>query len=257
MPYIDPLQLIRVIMRQQPIDAQHVLSTVDRSAVVRALRKTKTGVPRSFKWSDAPMEEEHLARMPESEKEHLWELLEDISEQPTQALPDLLALQKRYPEVPSIYNYIAVAYACSQQQAKYLHMLQETVTRFPDYLFGKISLAEYALNHGDYRKVSAILDKKFEIYDHYPADVETFHLSEARSFYGVVGRYFIRCNKQARALFCYFTLEELDPEHWMTKQVADEIIQQEIERLRNDRAPSSEHITKQKPRKGTRRKKRR
>lgn len=257
MPYIDPLQLIRGIMRQQPIDAQQLLSTVDRRAVIRALRKTKAGVPRSFRWTNEPMEEEHLSNMPDAEKERLWELFEMIPKQPTQALPELLALQERYPNVPSIYNYLAVAYAYSQQQTYYLKMLQETVTRFPDYVFGKIALAEYALNQGDYRKIPAILEKKFEIYEHYPADVDVFHLSEAMSFYGVVGRYFLRCNKQARALFCYFTLEELDPDHWVTKQVADEIVQQEIERVRNDRTPSSVHIAGKKPRKGSRSKKRR
>lgn len=38
----------------------------------------------------------------------------------------------------------------------------------------------------------------------------TFHFSEIRSFYSVVGRYYAKSNRLARAIACYFIIETVD-----------------------------------------------
>lgn len=222
------------MVQKKPLDSKVLLANVDKRAVIKALQKTKAGVPKSFRYTNEPMEEEYLSKMPQKDKDRLWDIYEDVRKYPNKVLPQLLELQERYPQVPCIYNYVATAYAYLRQERHYLNMLNETVRRFPEYLFGKISLAEYYLNKNKHRKVPGILDRKFEIYHHYPASVDTFHVSEARSFYGVVGRYFIRSDKLARALFCYFTLEDVDSEHWTIRQLGDEIITKEVNKLRKD-----------------------
>ncbi len=149
-------------------------------------------------------------------------------------LPKLIALKNRYPQVPCIYNYVANAYAILRQEQQYFNMLCEARRLFPEYLFGKISLTEYYANHNDHRKIPSIFDRKFEIYQHHPESVDVFHVSEIRSFYGVVGRYFLRSNNLTRALFCYFTVEEVAPEHRILRQLGDEIIGKELEELSQD-----------------------
>jgi hypothetical protein len=234
MNYINRFKLINKLLQKKKLDYRELLSSVDRNAVIKALKRTKEGVPKSFRYTDEPMEEENLSKMPQKKKEQLWKLYADIREYPEKVLPKLLELQERYPQVPCIYNYIASAYAYLGHDRQYLEMLIETKERFPDYLFGKISLAEYHVNHNHHRKVPSILDYKLEIYQHYPVDVDIFHISEVRSFYGVVGRYFVRSNKIARALFCYFALEGIDIENWNTRLLGEEIIKKEVEKLRKD-----------------------
>ncbi len=236
MKYINPLRLLREMVQKKPSDSKKLLADVDRRAVIQALQKTKEGVPKSFQYTDEPIVEENLSKMPQNDKEHLWDIYEDVREYPDKVLPQLLELQERYPQVPCIYNYLATAYAYLRQDQEYLSMLNETVRRFPGYLFGKISLAEYYINHNDHRKVPGIFGKRFEIYQHYPASVKVFHISEVRSFYGVVGVYFARSDKLARALFCYLTLNEIEPDHWIVRKLGDEIIMIEVEKLRNEKA---------------------
>lgn len=169
--------------------------------------------------------------MPYRDKEKLWTLYARMKELPEEAekeLPTLVELRKTYPNVPAIYNYIGLVYVHSKQMEKYFDILMETTRRFPDYLFGKISLAEYYLNQGRHEEVSKILDKKFEIYLHYPPTVTVFHVSEVRAFYSIVGIYYARSNRMSRALFCYFILDEVDPEHQATQILGDEIIRADL-----------------------------
>lgn len=236
MAYIDRFLLFQKILQKEPLDSKELLSQVDKGSVARSLQKTKDGLPKSFQYTNGPIEEENLSRMLQKDKLILWDLYEKVRDYPDKVLFKLLKLQKKYPQVPCIYNYIATAYAFLKQNDNYFKMLNETTTQFPDYLFGKIFLAEYHLNHNQHRKIPDILDKKFEIYQHYPSTTDTFHISEVRAFYGVTGRYFVRSNKLARALFCYFTIEDVDPEHWNLKQLGDEIIMMEVKKLKRDYA---------------------
>ncbi len=234
MGYINRFQLIQVMLQHQPFDSTRLLATVNKHAVIRALQKTKDGVPKSFRYTNEPMEEEHLARMPQHDKEVLWELYDRITEVPDIVLPQLNRLHAQYPNVPCISNYLAAAYAYNRQDQQCFEMLCHTRDQFPDYLFGKISLAEYYVNHNDHRKVPGIFDRKFEIYHHYPTSIDLFHISEVRSFYSVVGRYFARSNKLARAIFCYFTVEEVAPDHWTLRQLGHDIVVKEIEHVSKD-----------------------
>ena len=236
MAYINHFLLFEKIIQKQPLNSKELLSEVDKASVIRALQKTKDGVPKSFQYTIEPIEEENLSKMPQRDKLKLWDFYEDVRVYPEKVLPKLLKLQKKYPQVPCIYNYIATAYAFLKQDVHNLTMLKKTVDRFPDYLFGKISLAEYHLNHSQHRKVPDIFDCNFEIYQHYPPSTNEFHVSEVRAFYGVTGRYFARSNKLARALFCYFTIEEIDPQHWTLKRLGDEIIMKEVEKMSRDYA---------------------
>lgn len=236
MAYINHFLLFEKIIQKKTLDSKKLLSNVDKVSIVRALQKTKDGLPKSFQCTSEPIEEENLSRIPQRDKYKLWDLYDEIREYPDKVLPKLLKLQKKYPEIPCTYNYIATAYAFLKQDRHYLRMLNETVDRFPDYLFGKISLAEYYLNHNQHRKVADILGRNFEIYEHYPLTTKEYHISEVRAFYGVTGRYFARSNKLARALFCYFTIEEIDPEHWTLKQLGDEIIIKEVEKIKRNYA---------------------
>lgn len=232
MRYINQFKLIQEIVAGKKPDAKKLLAEVDRQAVIRALKKSKGGLPKPFGYTDEPIEEENLAKMPQSDKKKLWSIYERIQKSPEKELPKLLELKKKHPNVPAIYNYICSAYAYSKQSEKYFNTLIETTQKFPDYLFGKTALAEYYLNNNKHKEVPVILDGKFEIYMHYPPTVKVFHVSEVRAFYFVTGSYYARVGKLSRALFCYFILNEVAPDHWATRRLGDEIIYLEIKKMR-------------------------
>ena len=111
------------------------------------------------------------------------------------------------------------------QTKNYYNTLIETIEKFPDYIFGKISLSEYYLNTNKYEKISDVLDNKFEITQHFPTETNVFHVSAVRGFYYVTGRYFANIGKIERAYKSYFLLEDIDANHKTT-----EILGQEIDR---------------------------
>jgi len=235
MNYINQFRLIEELVRGNKPNAKKLLSAVDRRAIDRALQKTKNGLPKSIVCTSEPIEEENLTRMPYRDKEKLWDIydrLKERSEEVEKELPRLIELRKQYPNVPSIYNYIGLVYDQSKQTEKFFDTLMETRRKFPDYLFGKTALAEYYLHQGKHQEIPKILDKKFEIYLDYPSTVKVFHVSEVRAFYSIVGTYYARSKSMARALFCYFILNEVEPEYWATQKLGDEIISVEVAKLR-------------------------
>lgn len=228
MNFIDRTELIQALTQGKKINATELLATVDHRKIAKALAKVNA-IPRPFRCTEDPVEEENYAKMSKRDKKLVSDIYERVQKKPLESLPQLLELKKKYPNVPAIHNYICVAYAFGGQQEKYANMLHETHRKFPDYLFGKISLAEYYLNNGRYRKIPSILEQKYEIYNHYPPDVDFFHFSEVRSFYSLTGRYFVRINKVFRAIACYFTMEQVDPDYWGTRLLAEEIVRKEFE----------------------------
>ncbi len=179
MRYINTFKLIHTMFEHKPLDSRALLADVDQHTVMQALNRSKGGMPKSIQFTNVRMEHPALAKMRPGDKERLWEIYERVRAFPNEELPKLLELQQQYPHVPPIYNYIGIAYACSSQEDKYFEILLETNRRFPEYLFGKTALADYYLTHHEHKKVPKILDKKFELWQHYPT-IELFHVSEVR-----------------------------------------------------------------------------
>lgn len=234
MSYINSLQLISGLVKGESLDSIKLLSEVDRSKIDQALSKSKFGLPRSFYWTSDPIEEANVAKMPRRDKQQLWDIyrrLAESKERSAEELPKLIALREKYPNVPAVHNYIGLAYANQGKLDEYYQTIHETHKRFPDYLFGKLSVAEYYIGRGRHKEVPAIFSNKLEIYMHYPENTFAYHVSEVRAFYGVVGTYYARSKKTAQAIRCYFIVHEVAPEHWSARRLADEIVQVEIAKL--------------------------
>jgi tetratricopeptide (TPR) repeat protein len=225
-------------------NSRELLSEVDTSKIEQALSRSKDGLPQPFVCTNEPIEEKHLAKMPYKDKRKLWEIydrLKEFREKSDQELPKLMELRKKYPNVPAIYNYIGLAYANTRQQDEYYQSIIETYKKFPNYLFGRISAAEYCINNNRHKEVPTIFDNKLEIYMHYPETVKVFHISEVRAFYSTLGIYYARSKKTARAIFSYMILNKVEPEHWATQKLADEIIFMETVKLQQEMLRNSRY----------------
>lgn len=230
MRYINQLELLQTMLQRKPLDSKRLLADVNRQEVIQALKRSKAGLPKPIKVTNAPMEERRRSRLPPRDKERLRDIYRRVQQCPQDVLPELLTLLERHPDVPAVYNYLAIAYASVDQKDKYFETLLETTQRFPDYLFGKTALVEYYLSQHQHRKVPQILDGKFELWQHYPT-AEVFHVSEARSFLCAIGSYFAHVNNLGRALYHYFVLTDIGPNHPATKRVGDEIILKAVQNV--------------------------
>lgn len=231
MGHINYTKLLIAIMSKEPLDTKALLADVDRDAVIRAVEKSKAGLPQPIRATTQPMEEAELQKMSRVNRRLLDTVWDAIHTDPEKALTALRIMRKNYPKVPCLYNYLAIACHNSGRDEEERDVIYETIEKFPDYIFGKTMLAEYRLSKGAHQKIPEIFSGEvFDLGRLYP-DRTVFHISEARAFMGVTGRYFARANKINRALFNYFNLLDLGSDHPAVKQLADEIINREIGKL--------------------------
>ena len=199
--------------------------------MIAALKRSKDGLPQSFQWTDEPVEEENFAKLSVAEKRKINKVFQRIKTEPTKQIPILLRLKKKHPNLPVLYNYLGIAYQLSQQPDKYKKILHDTVKLFPDYLFGKVTLADYYFDKNNHREVRKIFNNKLEIHHHFPASRTVYHISEVRSFYGTIGTLHARSGNMTRAIFCYLLLQRMDPDHPLSQKLGGEILLKEISKI--------------------------
>lgn len=98
-----------------------------------------------YEITDEPIQEPSYRRLPKSIKDRLENLYQVAQRQPQQAIPELVELKKKYPNVPQIYNYLAVAYSYAGENEKAELIIQENIRKNPNYLFARINQAQILL----------------------------------------------------------------------------------------------------------------
>jgi hypothetical protein len=130
---------------------------------------------------------------------------------------ELINLIDEYPEVPMLKNYLATAYTLRKMDKESKEIVLQTVVEHPDYLFGKLALANLYIDEKNYSKVPDILGNEMDIIKLYP-DRKTFHASEVINFYKVAVRYFAAVKDLENARDRLNILTELAPEDLATQQ---------------------------------------
>ena len=173
----------------------------------------------SYEITEEPLPDTTYARLPIDVQERINLLHDEVLQawpKPTSALVALKGLIQQYPDVPALYNYLYIAHQKLGQREEAAQVLQETVQRFPHYLFGRITWAEECLKHGEPEKVTDIFGGMFDLQLLYP-ERDRFHLSELMSFQSVVARYFHAVGDQEQAQRHYEIMRQIDPEHASTR----------------------------------------
>ncbi len=232
MSYINTFKLIQCLVERKKPDVKSFLDEVDEDKVIASLKRSKDGLPQSFQWTDEPVEEENFAKLSVAEKKKINKVFQQIRTEPTKQIPILLQLRKKHPDLPVLYNYLGITYQCSQQPDKYEEIIHDTVKLFPDYLFGKITLADYHFDKNNHREVRKIFNNKLEIHHHFPASRMIYHISEVRSFYATIGTLHARSGNMSRAIFCYLLIQRIDPAHPLSQKLGSEILLKEISKIR-------------------------
>ncbi len=144
--------------------------------------------------------------------------------------------------MPTLYNYLAVAYGQSGQIAKYEQVVLEYFERFPDYLFARMNYAELLLSRRDYDGVANLLNHAFDIGLFYP-ERKRFHITEYTAFMGIVGIYHIGVGNLEVAEKVLEALKQVAPDSPITRRFEGDLLRGRIERalsvLRRDVLASS------------------
>lgn len=238
MSYINKFDLIKAVTKGVDLDHVQLISMIDRQKVLNKIYKKEPELQDIGKFyiTDNPIEEENWSKMSKKDKEKIIKLSYKVKKSINleKMITELNNYKAKYQDVPTIYNYLTIAYFNSNQPEKYYESIIETVEKFPNYLFGKISLSEYYLNNNEFFKIPRLLNNKFEITQHYPPGTDIFHISAVRGFYFITGRYFVKVRNIEKAYKSYFLLSDLDINHQTTEILGQEILRYELDILKNE-----------------------
>jgi tetratricopeptide (TPR) repeat protein len=175
-----------------------------------------------YEITDEPIQEPSFRRLPKSVKDRLENLYYVAQRQPHQAILELIELQKKYPNVPQIYNYLAAAYSHAGEQEKAEQITQENIRRNPNYLFARINQAQFLLAKKEYEKIPEVFEHKYDLRMLYPKR-RKFHISEVANFMGIMGLYFARINEREIAENYNEILQEIASDFPVAKMLKREL----------------------------------
>jgi tetratricopeptide (TPR) repeat protein len=166
--------------------------------------------------TDEPLDNRDIKKLPSQVQARIDDLYELAQRDPTQAIPELERLITTYPHIPTLSNYLSVAYLYSGDLEKTDACVREAYRRHPQYLFAKVNYANLCLQKGEVDKIPAIFNYQCDLKRLYPHRTR-FHVSEFMNFTWVMCRYFCAINERETAVLYYRMLKQVAPRHPMTK----------------------------------------
>jgi len=115
-----------------------------------------------------------------------------------------------YREVPVLKNYLATTYETAGDEEKAREMHFRIFKEHPDYLYGKIGVAQLYLQDEEYDKVKEILGENLDLRQLYP-DRDVFVLNEVSTFLSFVILYYDTINNQNKKKKHLDILKKIDP----------------------------------------------
>lgn len=179
----------------------------------RRAPKAKISVPRmclvSYNISDEPLPREKYPAEIDSQMAELYNLTYD---NPKKAIPRLLELKTRYPQIPELYNWLAASQVKTGDFSAADITIKENYEKNPDYLFAKLNYAELCLRHERIEEIPVIFNNKLELSWLYP-ERDTFHISEVVGFSGIMAMYYYDKGEKEVAVKYYEFLLKIAPDH--------------------------------------------
>ncbi len=123
-----------------------------------------------------------------------------VQKKKNSAIKELNELIKKYPFVPQFKNYLSTLYDLQGNHFMAQEINRRMVSLHPEYVYGRLSLANIAIINNELEKVPEILGKDLELNALYP-ERDEYHIGEILSFLKTAFNYFIGIGngKQAQA----------------------------------------------------------
>jgi hypothetical protein len=144
------------------------------------------------------------------------------------SIPKILSAIEKYPNNPQLKNYLSVLYGQLNMTQKMYDVNKWIIAEHPNYLFGKLNLAnEYYLKE-EYSKIPEVLGHEMELKSLYP-NRRTFHLNEVTSFLKSTILYYTAIDNIEQAEIRYDLLKQIAPDSTDTEMISKHIF---IERIK-------------------------
>ncbi len=192
-----------------------------------------------YEITSEPIHDRRYKRLPRRVKDAIDRLNYEAQKRPRKAIPELLDLIEKYPNMPMLYNYLSIAYSGAGQRDKSEEIIRENYRRNPDYLFARLNYAELCRARGDYDKIAEIFENKFDLKLLYPKR-KRFHISEVANFMGLIGIYFFEIGERDAAEKYFDILKQLAPKYPMTKLLRKKLYPGFIRRMLHRAAGQTE-----------------
>lgn len=127
------------------------------------------------------------------------------------SVPKFLKAIEQYPDSPHVKNHLSVLYNQMGEEQKAFETNHWIVAEHPDYLFGKLNLANEHYIKGEYEKMPEVLGEAMELKSLYP-EREVFHIQEVMAFLGTTILYFTAMNDLEQAEMRLKLMKEVDPD---------------------------------------------
>lgn len=178
-----------------------------------------------YEISDDPLEEDPaIYGLTPAEFKAILQISEKVNtKRPGRYVRQLEKLIEKYPQVPKLWNHLAIAYRSAGRLEDYERIAEETLLRFPDYLFGIVLLAMLRLDQRRPEEVTKILGGRIALHDLQHGRLH-YHLSEVLAYYGLMVRYHLALGKRELAARYLDSLEQLAPDHPVTEQARSQML---------------------------------
>lgn len=135
-----------------------------------------------------------------------------------------------YPHIPIFWNLLHSGYiAVDDMEAAYEVALQER-KKFPNYLYGKLDVAQHCLWRKDFKGFEAIFSTGFDLKAILPHR-EKFHHSEALGVFVIVAQYYEAIGNTDQADMYLNIISEMRPEHPVLELIFNKRMAGALERM--------------------------
>lgn len=173
----------------------------------------------SFEITDEPLPHPSMNLLPAEVDLRLDDLYLLARSDPAGALAEVEALHERFPKAVAITNWLVVCWNALGREEEALRLAETLLAENPDYLFGRITLAELYLNQSDLEAADRVLGKVKHFCALCPGR-KVFHISEVIAYVYTFGKYLVMNGNIGAAENCLDFLEEIDPEGLATRELA-------------------------------------
>lgn len=134
---------------------------------------------------------------------------------------DLRVMITQNPNNPIYHNYLYTCATILQDDTKTMAIAKNTVKEFPDYLIGKLALANLLIQENNLDETAALFNNTFHLEGLYPGRRE-IHYTEYIAFHATMIRYFLRKDNLRMANEYAHLVYEIDlDEHPDTSNIFD------------------------------------
>lgn len=123
-----------------------------------------------------------------------------------------LNMVDKYPTKPAVYSHLWAYYQRRDQKIQAHRVLHQMLEKFPEYLYGKVYLAQYYQHCGENHRVPEAFNYAYDLQELYP-ERSVFHVGEFEAFYVTYAKYYIKTEEFRKAEQAISLLEQVCPDH--------------------------------------------